>query len=170
MNRAYLRVVRNKGSYGVDGMEVPKLKEYLKANGSDLIKSIKSGKYRPNPVRRVEIPKDKTSKRPLGISTVVDRFVQQAIHQVLSPIYEKEFTDEIIDLYHALKKERESFSELGIDFEEKAFYDILKSLTVKYDFPYPDEKLLHLSKEVKAVVDDKAKYTDWSKRDDIKAE
>jgi len=94
LHRAYLRVVRNKGSYGVDGMEVPKLKEYLKANGSDLIKSIKSGNYRPNPVRRVEIPKDKTSKRPLGIPTVVDRFVQQAIHQVLSPIYEKEFSDD----------------------------------------------------------------------------
>ncbi|WP_462281739.1 group II intron reverse transcriptase/maturase [Salinivirga cyanobacteriivorans] len=93
LNRAYLRVVRNKGSYGVDGMEVVKLKDYLKANGSDLIKSIKSGKYRPNPVRRVEIPKDKTSKRPLGIPTVVDRFVQQAIHQVLSPIYEDDFSD-----------------------------------------------------------------------------
>ena len=82
----------------------------------------------------------------------------------------EDFTDEIIDLFHALKKEKESFADLGIDFEEKAFYDILKSLAHKYDFEYPEDKLLHLAKEVKTVVDDKAKYTDWSRRDDIKAE
>lgn len=101
---------------------------------------------------------------------LVERYNERKESDVLRSEVLEDFTDEIIDLYHALKKEKESFSELGIDFEEKAFYDILKSLTVKYDFPYPDEKLLHLSKEVKAVVDDKAKYTDWSKRDDIKAE
>ena len=82
----------------------------------------------------------------------------------------EEFTDEIIDLYHALKKERESFSDLGIDFEEKAFYDILKALTKRYDFNYPDDQLVLLAREVKKIVDDKAKYTDWSQRDDIKAE
>ena len=81
-----------------------------------------------------------------------------------------DFTDEIIDLYHAMKKERESFQEMGIDFEEKAFYDILKELARKYDFTYPEEKLLHLAQEVKDVVDDKARYTDWNKRSDIKAE
>jgi len=59
---------------------------------------------------------------------------------------------------------------LGIDFEEKAFYDILKSLAHKYDFNYPEDKLLVLSKEVKTVVNDLTKYTDWSKRVDIKAE
>lgn len=93
LNRAYLRVVRNKGSHGVDEMGVGMLRDYLQTHGSDLIKSIKSGKYRPNPVRRVEIPKDNKSKRPLGIPTVVDRVVQQAIHQVLSPIYERQFSD-----------------------------------------------------------------------------
>jgi len=81
-----------------------------------------------------------------------------------------DFANEIIDLYKALQKEKESFQDLGIDFEEKAFYDILLALAVKYDFSYPEEKLLNLAKEVKIVVDDKAKYTDWSKRDDIKAE
>ncbi|MFP4664987.1 MAG: type I restriction endonuclease subunit R [Bacteroidales bacterium] len=81
-----------------------------------------------------------------------------------------EFTDEIMDLFKALQKEKESFKDMGIDFEEKAFYDILKSLAHKYDFTYPEEKLLILSKEVKKVVDDKAKYTDWSHRDDIKSE
>ena len=82
----------------------------------------------------------------------------------------EDFTDEIIDLYHAMRKERESFEELGIDFEEKAFYDILKALTIKYDFEYPEDKLLELAKKVKVIVDDKARYTDWSHRDDIKAE
>lgn len=93
LNKAYLKVVRNKGSHGVDKMEVGILRDYLKQHGSELIKSIKSGRYHPNPVRRVEIPKDRTSKRPLGIPTVVDRFIQQAIHQVLSAIYERQFSD-----------------------------------------------------------------------------
>ena len=82
----------------------------------------------------------------------------------------EDFTDEISDLFHALKKEKASFADLGIYFEEKAFYDILKALANKYDFEYPEDKLLHLAKEVKTVVDDKARYTDWSRRDDIKAE
>jgi len=93
LNKAYLKVVRNKGSHGVDMMEVGVLRDYLRQHGSELIKSIKAGRYHPNPARRVEIPKDKTSKRPLGIPTVVDRFIQQAIHQVLSPIYERQFSN-----------------------------------------------------------------------------
>jgi group II intron reverse transcriptase/maturase len=93
INKAYLKVCRNKGSHGVDGLTVEFLKDYLKQYGSDLIKSIRNGKYRPNPVRRVEIPKDMKSTRPLGIPTVVDRVFQQAIHQILSPIYEQQFSD-----------------------------------------------------------------------------
>lgn len=93
LNRAYLKVCRNKGSHGVDGLSVETLKAYLVQHGPDLVKSIRSGKYCPNPVRRVEIPKDGKSKRPLGIPTVVDRVIQQAIHQVLSPIYERQFSN-----------------------------------------------------------------------------
>ena len=59
---------------------------------------------------------------------------------------------------------------MDIDLEEKAFYDILKTLAHKYDFEYPEDKLIHLAKEVKIVVDDKTRYTDWDKRDDIKSE
>ena len=81
-----------------------------------------------------------------------------------------EITQEIIDMYHKMEQEKGSYAALGIDFEEKAFYDILKSLTVKYDFEYPEEKLLELAKKVKVIVDDKARYTDWSQRSDIKAE
>jgi group II intron reverse transcriptase/maturase len=91
LNRAYKRVRSNKGSGGVDKMEVESLKDYLVMNKDQLIQSILDGSYRPNPVRRVEIPKEK-GKRNLGIPTVVDRVVQQAIMQVLSPIYEKQFS------------------------------------------------------------------------------
>ncbi|MFO7896604.1 MAG: DUF3387 domain-containing protein, partial [Candidatus Cloacimonadales bacterium] len=101
---------------------------------------------------------------------LVDRYNERKEDDVLRSEVLEDFTDEIINLYHELKKEKDSFAEMGIDFEEKAFYDILKSLMVKYDFYYPDDKLIELSKKVKIVVDDKAKYTDWSKREDIKAE
>jgi type I restriction enzyme R subunit len=104
------------------------------------------------------------------MQSLVEKYNERKESDVLRSEVLEDFTDEIIDLYHALKTEKESFNEMGIDFEEKAFYDILKALTIKYDFEYPHEKLLILSKEVKKVVDDKAKYTDWSKRDDIKSE
>lgn len=101
---------------------------------------------------------------------LVDRYNERKEQDVLRSEVLEEFTDEIIDLYHALKNERDSFADLGIDFEEKAFFDILKELTRKYDFNYPDDRLILLAREVKRVVDDKAKYTDWSQRNDIKAE
>jgi group II intron reverse transcriptase/maturase len=93
MNNAYKKVKSNKGAHGVDGMKVDELLQYLKGNGSQLRQSILDGKYHPNPVRRVEIPKEDGKKRKLGIPTVVDRVVQQAIAQVLTPIFEKQFSD-----------------------------------------------------------------------------
>jgi type I restriction enzyme R subunit len=104
------------------------------------------------------------------MKSLVDKYNERKEVDVLRSEVLEDFTDEIIDLYYALKKEKESFNEMGIDFEEKAFYDILKALAHKYDFEYPEDKLILLAKEVKTVVDDKAKYTDWSKRSDIKAE
>lgn len=100
---------------------------------------------------------------------LVQQYNERKDSDTLQSVVLEDFTDEIIDLYYALKKEKESFTDLGIDFEEKAFYDILKSLAKKYDFEYPENKLLKLAKEVKNAVDDKAKYTDWSERADIKA-
>ncbi|MDP3009951.1 MAG: type I restriction endonuclease subunit R [Methylococcales bacterium] len=73
-------------------------------------------------------------------------------------------------LFEELKKERNSFIDLGIDFEEKAFYDILKAISEKYQFEYSHDRIIELSKEVKKIIEDKARYTDWSHRDDIKAE
>jgi group II intron reverse transcriptase/maturase len=93
MNNAYKRVKSNKGAHGVDGMKVDELLQYLKENGSQLRQSILDGKYHPNPVRRVEIPKEDGKKRKLGIPTVVDRVVQQAIARVLTSMYDKQFSD-----------------------------------------------------------------------------
>jgi len=101
---------------------------------------------------------------------LVDKYNERREQDILRSEVLEDFTDEIIDLYHSIKKEKNSFAELGIDFQEKAFYDILKALANKYDFEYPEEKLLDLAKKVKVIVDDKAKYTDWSQRADIKAE
>ncbi|MFC4354064.1 group II intron reverse transcriptase/maturase [Chryseomicrobium palamuruense] len=93
MNKAYLRVYRNKGASGVDGITVDELKEYLKENKDELRQSIRTRKYRPQAALRVEIPKENGKMRQLGIPTVVDRVVQQAIHQVLSPIFEQQFSE-----------------------------------------------------------------------------
>lgn len=78
-------------------------------------------------------------------------------------------TNQLADLIQELKTERNSFKNIGIDYEEKAFYDILFAVSKKYEFEYPNDKMIVLSKEIRVVVDDKAKYTDWSTREDIKA-
>ena len=93
MNLAYKRVKANKGSHGVDGMKVDELLQFLKQNSAQIRQSILEGTYCPNPVRRVEIPKPDGGKRLLGIPTVLDRVIQQAIAQILSPIYEQKFSD-----------------------------------------------------------------------------
>jgi len=92
LNQAFKRVKSNKGSHGIDGMKVDELLQYLKENGDSLRQSILDGSYKPSPVRRVEIPKSDGKKRPLGIPTAVDRVIQQAIAQVLSPIFEEKFS------------------------------------------------------------------------------
>lgn len=93
MNEAYLRVYKNKGASGVDGITVDELKQYLKENKDELRQRIRTRKYQPQAALRVEIPKENGKMRKLGIPTVVDRVVQQAIHQVLSPIFEKQFSE-----------------------------------------------------------------------------
>ena len=93
MNEAYLRVFRNKGASGIDGITVDELKQYLKENKNELLQRIRTRKYQPQAALRVEIPKENGKMRKLGIPTVVDRVVQQSIHQVLSPIFEKEFSE-----------------------------------------------------------------------------
>ena len=93
LNRAYKRVKANKGAPGMDGMTTEMALLYLWENQKVLIERIHKGKYTPNPVRRVEIPKPDGGMRKLGIPTVIDRIIQQAMAQQLIPIYEPEFAD-----------------------------------------------------------------------------
>ncbi|WP_347281527.1 group II intron reverse transcriptase/maturase [uncultured Alistipes sp.] len=93
LNAAYLQVVRNKGAAGIDGMTVEELGAYLSENGESIREQLRRRKYKPQPVRRVEIPKPDGGTRNLGVPTVVDRFVQQAVAQVLTPIFEERFHD-----------------------------------------------------------------------------
>jgi len=132
LNAAYRQVKRNKGSGGVDKMEVESLRDYLVANKADLTGSILRGKYRPNPVRRVEIPKDNGQKRQLGIPTVVDRVIQQAIAQVLTPLYEPQFSDHSYgfrpkrNAHQALNKCKEYITSgygYAVDLDLEKFFD-----------------------------------------------
>ncbi|SHJ25458.1 reverse transcriptase domain-containing protein, partial [Parasporobacterium paucivorans] len=94
LNKAYKRVKANKGKGGIDGMQVDELLPFLRENQDTLIQEIRNGKYKPNPVRRVEIPKEtKGEFRKIGVPTVVDRVIQQAITQELTPIYEEQFSE-----------------------------------------------------------------------------
>ena len=93
LNKAYKKVVANKGVAGVDGITVEEEFDYLKENQDRIINQIRKRKYKPQPVKRVQIPKENGKMRNLGIPTVTDRIIQQAIFQVISPIFEKQFND-----------------------------------------------------------------------------
>ena len=93
LNAAYKRVKRNGGAAGVDGMTVDEMLPYLKEHKDELLASIRNGKYKPQPVRRVEVPKPDGGVRLLGVPTVIDRMIQQALVQVLQPIFEPTFSD-----------------------------------------------------------------------------
>ena len=92
LNKAYKKVVANKGVAGVDGITVEEF-DYLKENKDRILNQIRKRKYKPQPVKRVQIPKENGKMRNLGIPTVTDRIIQQAIFQVISPIFEKQFND-----------------------------------------------------------------------------
>lgn len=93
LNKAYKKVVSNKGVAGVDGVTVDEVAEYIKEHKEEIISKIKERKYKPQPVKRVQIPKENGKMRNLGIPTVIDRIIQQAMVQVLSPIFEEQFND-----------------------------------------------------------------------------
>lgn len=89
---AYERVLKNKGAAGVDGIGVPEFKEHLKQHWPTIKAKLLAGEYIPSPVRRVDIPKPQGGVRTLGIPTLTDRLIQQALHQVLLPIFEADFS------------------------------------------------------------------------------
>lgn len=99
LNKAYKKVVANKGVAGVDGITVEEY-EYLKENKDRIINQIRKRKYKPQSVKRVQIPKENGKVRNLGIPTVTDRIIQQAIFQVISPIFEKQFNDNSFGFRH----------------------------------------------------------------------
>ncbi|WP_339301504.1 group II intron reverse transcriptase/maturase [Paenibacillus sp. FSL K6-2441] len=132
LNEAFKRVKANKGSHGIDGMGVDELLQYLRDNGETIKQLILGGKYRPNPVRRVEIPKENGKKRNLGIPTVVDRVIQQAIAQVLTPIYERQFSDNSYGFrpkrsaHHAMKRSQQYVQEgyrYVVDMDLEKYFD-----------------------------------------------
>lgn len=93
LNRAYKKVYQNKGASGVDGITVEEIADYIKDNKEIIISQIRKRRYKPQPVRRVQIPKENGKKRNLGIPTVMDRIIQQAMAQIISPIFEEQFND-----------------------------------------------------------------------------
>lgn len=93
LNRSYKKVVKNKGAGGVDEMTVKELGNYIRENKDSIVSSLRNRTYMPKPVKRIYIPKSNGKKRPLGIPTVLDRTIQQAIAQPVSDIYEKIFSE-----------------------------------------------------------------------------
>lgn len=137
MQLAYRRVVQNKGAAGVDGMTVNELKVYCQAHWPRIREALLSGKYQPQPIRSVEIPKPTGGKRMLGIPTVMDRLIQQAIHQILQPIYDQTFSSSSYgfrpgrNAHQAVTKAREhvrSGYRFVVDMDLEKFFD-----TVNHD-------------------------------------
>jgi len=103
------------------------------------------------------------------LKRVVDEYNNRRKDEAFANEVLDDIASQLAKLLEDLKKEKSSFEGMGIDFEEKAFYDILKYTANKYEFEYPDDKMIELAKRIKLIVDDKARYTDWSTREDIKA-
>ncbi|MSE05550.1 group II intron reverse transcriptase/maturase [Lactobacillus salivarius] len=150
LNKAYLRVKRNGGAAGIDEMTVDELFQYLRENKEELITGLREGSYKPLPVKRVEIPKPDGGTRKLGIPTVIDRMVQQAVAQVLTPIFEEIFSensfgfrpnrgaqgaiDRVISYYNQGYKR-------VVDLDLKAYFDnVNHDLMMKYLQQYIDDE------------------------------
>lgn len=103
------------------------------------------------------------------LKQVVDEYNNRRRDEAYANEVLDDVAEQLAKLLSELKTEKNSFKNMGIDFEEKAFYDILSSVAKKYEFEYPEDKMIELSKRIKIIVDDKARYTDWATREDIKA-
>ena len=104
------------------------------------------------------------------LNALVDKYNDRTDSAIFADEVLTEVANQMADLLKEINKEKKSFKDLGITYEEKAFYDILVAVAKQFGFDYPTDKAKELSREIKKIVDDKSKYTDWAKRDDIKAE
>lgn len=132
MQKAYSQVMRNGGVAGIDKMTCDKLKDHLKRSWVEIKEDLLIGRYKPQPVRRVEIPKPDGGKRLLGIPTVTDRLIQQALHQVMSPIFDPSFSDHsygfrVHKSAHQAVKQARAYQETGrrwvVDMDLAKFFD-----------------------------------------------
>ena len=103
------------------------------------------------------------------LKRVVDEYNNRRRDEAYANEVLDDVAEQLAQLLAELKTEKDSFKNMGIDYEEKAFYDILNAVAKKYEFEYPEDKMIELSKRIKQIVDDKSRYTDWSTREDIKA-
>ena len=147
LNRAYLQVVRNKGAAGVDSMTYDQLLPHLKEHRKELLIKLHNETYRPQPVLRVEISKPDGGVRKLGIPTVIDRMIQQAINQVLQPIFDPTFSDNSFGFRpkrsaHQAIIRAKSYYEQGykyvVDMDMKAYFDTVNHDKLMY---YLEEKV-----------------------------
>ena len=148
LNNAYKRVKANKGAPGVDGMTVEAALPWLKEHGKELTESIRQGKYKPDPVRRKEIPKPDGGVRKLGIPSVKDRIVQQAIAQVLTPIYEPLFSDGSYG-YRPGRSAQDAIFKIRWYAEEGYEWAVLLDLSKYFDTLNHEKLLLLLRREIK---------------------
>ncbi|WP_125772646.1 group II intron reverse transcriptase/maturase, partial [Companilactobacillus furfuricola] len=152
LNLAYQRVYRNKGAQGIDGMTVYDLKDYIKKNKTQLMKSLNDLTYKPKPVRRVEIPKPDGSMRKLGVPTVIDRLIQQAVAQAMMPVFENIFSDNSFGFrpnrsaHDAINRVTEFYDQgyhVVIDLDLKAYFDTVNhDLLMKFIKQYIDDEWL----------------------------
>jgi RNA-directed DNA polymerase len=155
IKQAYKQVKQNKGVAGIDQMPIADFAVWYAENGEILLSKLYNGTYQPQGVKQVEIPKPNGGKRKLGIPTVTDRIIQQAIAQVLSPIYERKFSDHSYGFrpnrsaHHALKKGSEYVEqgrEFVVDLDLKTFFDVVNHdrLMYRLSTSIGDKKLLGL--------------------------
>ena len=103
------------------------------------------------------------------MNKVVDDYNNRRRNEAYANDVLEDVAEQLTNLLAELKMEQNSFNEMGIDYEEKVFYDILNIVARKYEFNYPNDKMIELSREIKRIIDDKAKYTDYLVKEDIKA-
>ena len=145
LNRAFKRVKANKGAAGVDGMTVNEALPYLREHKEELLKRIFRGKYTPSPVRRVEIPKPDGGVRKLGIPTVIDRVLQQAITQKLMPVYEPLFAEGSYG-YRPNRSAKDAIAKVKEYAEQGYTYAVVLDLS-KYFDTLNHEKLINLLRQ-----------------------